>query len=73
MKLYIKFLKINKKCFVNVYIPEKDDLQYKIEGLAEILSSGEEIKSARKSVKRLVSDFWSFHYIFFLQKLFHAF
>lgn len=34
-------LKINKKCFVNVYIPEKDDLQYKIEGLAEILSSGE--------------------------------
>ncbi len=34
-------LKVNKKCFINVYIPEEEDLQYKIEGLAEIWSSGE--------------------------------
>lgn len=34
-------LKVNKQCFVNVYISEEDDLQYKIEGVAEILSSGE--------------------------------
>ena len=38
----------NPKCFINVLIPEKDDLQYKIEGTAVIHNSGslfEEIKN----------------------------
>jgi len=34
-------LKENPNCFINVYIPEEDDLQYKIEGVAEIFNSGE--------------------------------
>lgn len=43
----LKNLKENNKCFINVYMPEKDDLQYKIEGKATIYYSGnlfEEIK-----------------------------
>lgn len=42
----------NKQCFVNVLIPENDDLQYKIEGVATILNSGElfeEIKTFEES------------------------
>ena len=37
----------NKQLFINVYMPDKDDLQYKIEGIAEVYDSGklfEEIK-----------------------------
>ena len=34
-------IKQNPKCFLNIYIPEKDDLQYKIEGVAKIYESGE--------------------------------
>ena len=41
MEKTLQNLKNNAHCFVNVYIPEEDDLQYKIEGTAEILSSGE--------------------------------
>lgn len=29
-------LKQNQKCFINVYVPDNDDLQYKIEGYATI-------------------------------------
>lgn len=42
----------NPKCFINVLIPEQDDLQYKIEGTAEIFNSGklfEEIKNYKES------------------------
>jgi len=41
-------IKENNKCFINVFMPDKDDLQYKIEGSAEIFESGklfEEIKN----------------------------
>ena len=41
-------IKENNNCFINVLIPEKDDLQYKLDGTAEILDSGNlfnEIKS----------------------------
>lgn len=41
-------VKENNNCFINVFIPEKDDLQYKLDGTAEILDSGNlfnEIKS----------------------------
>ena len=34
-------IKLNPKCFINVLIPELNDLQYKIEGLAKIVNSGE--------------------------------
>lgn len=34
-------VKQNPKCFINVLIEEQDDLQYKIEGVAEILNEGE--------------------------------
>ncbi len=42
----------NSKCFLNVLIPELDDLQYKIEGEAQIFKSGklfEEIKRFEES------------------------
>ena len=48
MKQSIQNILDNNKCFINVYFPEKDDLQYKIEGIAEIIESGnlfEEIKN----------------------------
>ena len=50
-------LQENPKCFVGVYIPEEDDLQYKIEGVAEILSSGElfdEIKNYEENENGLL-------------------
>lgn len=52
-------LKENKQCFLNVYMPEKDDLQYKIEGEAEILSSGElfdEIKNYEENENGLLES-----------------
>ncbi len=42
----------NPRCFINVLLSEKDDLQYKIEGVAEVFDSGdlfEEIKSYEES------------------------
>lgn len=45
-------LKENSKCFINVYFPEQDDLQYKIEGRAKIETSGklfEQIKAFEES------------------------
>ena len=42
----------NSKCFLNVLIPESDDLQYKIEGVAKIYNSGvlfEKIKKFEES------------------------
>ena len=45
-------IKENSKCFINVYMPEQDDLQYKIEGEAKVEESGalfEEIKSYEES------------------------
>ena len=50
-------LKNNNKCFVNVFVPENDNLQYKIEGTAEILSSGElfdEIKNFEENENGLL-------------------
>ena len=47
MKKSIENIKKNNKCFINVYFPEKDDLQYKIEGVADVYDFGklfEEIK-----------------------------
>ena len=41
MEKSIENLKSNKNCFINVYFPEKDDLQYKIEGIAEIFEFGD--------------------------------
>ncbi|MBQ4558634.1 MAG: pyridoxamine 5'-phosphate oxidase family protein [Clostridia bacterium] len=45
-------IKQNSKCFINVLLPEQDDLQYKIEGVAEIFDKGElfkEIKNFEES------------------------
>lgn len=42
----------NPKCFINVLIPEQDDLQYKIDGVAKIYNQGElflEIKKYEES------------------------
>ena len=42
----------NPKCFINVLIPELDDLQYKIEGAALVFEEGElfeEIKNYEES------------------------
>lgn len=50
-------LKNNNKCFVNVFVPENDSLQYKIEGIAEILNSGElfdEIKNFEENENGLL-------------------
>ena len=47
MNKSFKNISQNPKCFINVLIPEQDDLQYKIEGTATIYNSGslfEEIK-----------------------------
>ncbi len=41
MKKTFENLKQNSKCFINVLIPENDDLQYKIEGVGQILQTGE--------------------------------
>ena len=50
-------LKANKNCFVNIYLPDQEDLQYKIEGEAEIINSGElynEIKNFEENENGLL-------------------
>lgn len=45
-------IKQNPKCFINVFLPEQDDLQYKIEGIAEVFDKGDlfkEIKNFEES------------------------
>ena len=47
-----KNIQENPKCFINVLMPEQDDLQYKIEGVAKIYQEGklfEEIKNFEES------------------------
>lgn len=42
----------NNNCFLNVYLPDEDDLQIKIEGKAEVVDNGslyEEIKAYEES------------------------
>ena len=41
MRKSIENIKKNNKCFIGVYIEDKDDLQYKIEGEAEVFEEGE--------------------------------
>lgn len=48
----IENIKSNSKCFINVYMADKDDLQYKIEGEAQVFETGdlfEEIKQCEES------------------------
>ncbi len=48
MKTSIQNIKENNQCFINVYFPQKEDLQYKIEGKAKVYENGdlfEEIKN----------------------------
>lgn len=45
-------VKQNPKCFINVLLPEQEDLQYKIEGIAKVFDCGElyeEIKTYEES------------------------
>ena len=52
MQKSIANIRSNSKCFINVYMADKDDLQYKIEGDADIIESGElfeEIKQYEES------------------------
>ena len=37
----------NKKCFINALLPEKEDLQYKIEGVAKVYKSGKLFKEIK--------------------------
>lgn len=41
MKKSIQNIKENNQCFISVYFPEKEDLQYKIEGKARVYENGE--------------------------------
>lgn len=41
-------IKENPKCFINVLIPEHDDLQYKIEGIAKIYYKGRLFEDIKK-------------------------
>lgn len=41
-------VKQNPKCFINVFFPDNDDLQYKIEGFATINESGELFKEIKE-------------------------
>lgn len=41
-------VKQNPKCFINVFVPDNDDLQYKIEGFATINESGELFKEIKE-------------------------
>lgn len=41
-------IKENSKCFINVLIPEHDDLQYKIEGIAKIYYKGRLFEDIKK-------------------------
>ena len=52
MQKSIANIRSNSKCFINVYMADKDDLQYKIERNADIVESGElfeEIKQYEES------------------------
>ena len=52
MERSIANIKNNNKCFINVYMADKDDLQYKIEGEAQVFETGdlfEEIKQYEES------------------------
>lgn len=48
MKKSFENVKQNPKCFINVFVPDNDDLQYKIEGLATINESGELFKEIKE-------------------------
>ena len=41
-------VKQNPKCFINVFVPDNDDLQYKIEGFATINERGELFKEIKE-------------------------
>ena len=41
-------IKSNAKCFINVYMADKDDLQYKIEGEADVFESGDLFKEIKQ-------------------------
>lgn len=41
-------VKQNPKCFINVFVPDNDDLQYKIEGFATINESSELFKEIKE-------------------------
>lgn len=52
MNKSIQNIKENSKCFINVYMEDKEDLQYKIEGIANLYDNGElfeEIKRFEES------------------------
>ncbi len=38
----------NSKCFINVYMEDKEDLQYKIEGVANVYDNGELFKEIKR-------------------------
>lgn len=40
MKTSIKNLKENNKCFINIFLQKNDDMQIKIDGMANIYNSG---------------------------------
>ena len=44
----IENIRNNKKCFINVYFPDKDDLQYKIQGTANIINKGKLFRQIKK-------------------------
>ncbi len=48
MQKSVDNVRSNSKCFINVYIADKDDLQYKIEGDADILDCGELFEEIKK-------------------------
>lgn len=48
MEKSIKNILENSKCFINVYFSEKDDLQYKIEGIATVEDSGKLFKEIKR-------------------------
>ena len=48
MEKSFKNIKENNKCFINVFIPEQEDLQYKIEGVAEVFENGKLFDEIKK-------------------------
>ena len=48
MNKSIQNIKENNKCFINVYMEEREDLQYKIEGVANVYDSGELFEEIKK-------------------------
>ena len=41
MNKTLQNVKENNRCFINVFITQRDDLQYKIEGIANVYDKGE--------------------------------